>query len=321
MTRSTPLAIAACWLIGALLSQAAGPASPPLDDAEIDRRLALHHTENETVRLVMLPVTVSNRRGRAVRGLSKADFSLTEETIPQEIRYFSSQATEPISIAFLLDLSGSMRQLGKLDEAKESIRTFVDNLRPGDRFGLIGFADEQVTWITDFTEDREDFLRRLDVQRAYGPTALFDAVGATPGLVDRTIQGRKAIVLITDGVDNASSMNLYKAMKLARQVDVPIYTVGFTHLPAKLQRSGETVRNLRIMKLFARETGGRVYAVRDPDDLKEAVIEIEEELRHQYLIGYHPSDNPWDGSFRRVKLDVKKNRLNVRTRRGYYAEP
>lgn len=319
MRRYFPLIVA----LSMLWAPPSGAASPPveLDDAEIERRLALHHTESETVRLVMLPATVSNRRGRSVRGLDPEDFELTEEAVPQEIRYFSSQATEPISIAFLLDLSGSMRQLGKLLEAKEAIRTFVENLREGDRFGLIGFADEQVTWITDFTEDREQFLRRLNVQRAFGQTALYDAVAATPDLVDRKIRGRKAIVLITDGVDNASTMNLYSAMKLARSVDVPIYTVGFTHLPEKLLRSGETARNLRIMRLFARETGGQVHAVRDPDDLKEAVIAIEQELRHQYLIGYHPRENPWDGSFRRVRLDVKKSGLSVRTRRGYYARP
>ena len=119
-----------------------------------------------------------------------------------EIRYFRTENQEPVSIAFLLDLTGSMRHVGKLDEAKAAIQVFVDALHPEDRFGLVGFADEQVSWITDFTNERDNFLLRLSVQEGYGQTALFDALGATPRLVDERIGGRRAIVLITDGDDN-----------------------------------------------------------------------------------------------------------------------
>ncbi len=304
-----------------------GPQAPPsegkeIDDAALERLLALHHTEEEDVRLVMVPATVVDRKGRTVRGLDEKDFRLSENDVPQQIRYFSTEAREPISVAFLLDLSGSMAQLNKLLEAKEAIRFFVDALRPGDRFGLIGFADDQVTWITDFTSDKEKFLRRLNVQRAWGPTALYDAVAATPRLVDGDVVGRKAIVLITDGVDNASSINMYEAIQTARSVNVPIYTIGFTHLPERLLRSGETVRNLKVLKLFAEETGGAVFAVRDPDELKDAVADVETELRLQYLIGYYPTDRAWDGRFRRIELETPdRGNLQVRVRRGYYANP
>lgn len=292
-----------------------------MDDATLERLLELHHTEQEEVRLVLLPSVVTNSRGRVVQGLQVDDFRVFEDHVPQEIRYFNTETTQPISIAFLLDVSGSMRQVDKLAEAKEAIRVFVDALQPQDQFALICFADDQVAWITEFTSDRERFLKRLSVQTAYGQTALFDAVAATPGLVDAEIGGRKAIVLITDGNDNASRLNTFKAVQLARRVSVPIYTVGFASLVDGILPKGSTEKSLLVLDRFSSETGGTLFQVHDPDDLKEAVLQIQKELRLQYVIGYYPSRNLWDGTFRRVKVESDKKRLNIRTRSGYYANP
>jgi Ca-activated chloride channel family protein len=290
-----------------------------LTEDELSRLMSLHYAEEEHVRMVVLPVSVTNKRGRVVRDLSKDDFRLFEDRIPQEIRYFSADRTDAIHVAFLLDLSGSMEHSGKLEAAKDAIRYFVETLRPGDRAALIGFADDQVSWITEFTDDRERFLERLAVQEGFGQTALNDAVAATPRLVDESIDGRKAIVLFTDGVDTASRMSDWDALKLARQVSVPIYTVGFTAVPEALRREGTTQLNLRLMSTFARETGGLLYAVHDPDELKEATAAIIEELRFQYLIGYYPTPREWDGRFRRIELDTGRDPWTVRTRNGYYA--
>jgi Ca-activated chloride channel family protein len=320
-----------CLLLLASATLAAGdpgqapsePAAEPssVDDETLQRLLDLHVTEQAEVRLVLLPAVVTNRKGRLVRGLTAGDFTLLEDYVPQEIRYFSTEATEPIAIVFLLDISGSMRQVGKLDEAKQAIRIFIDGLAPGDLFGLICFADDQVAWITELTADRERFLARLDVQRAYGQTALFDAVAATPRLVDEEFDGKRAIVLITDGDDNASRLNTFSASRLARSVDVPIYTIGFTSISGRMLPKGSRERSHRVLELFAAETGGRLFQVDDPADLKEAVITVQEELRFQYIIGYHPTRSDWDGSFRRVKLEPVRNGLKVRTRSGSYADP
>jgi Ca-activated chloride channel family protein len=291
------------------------------DEPTIDELLELHHSEQEKVRLVLLPTVVTNRRGKIITNLEPTDFRLYEDYVPQRIRYFSKEAKEPISIAFLLDISGSMRQVGKLDEAKQAIRIFVDALNPRDRFGLICFADDQVAWITEFTTDRRTFLRRLQVQEAYGQTALFDAVAATPRLVDEKLAGRKAIVLITDGDDNASRLNTFKAVQLARSVNVPIYTIGFASMAERFRLKGSSDPDLVVLRRFAAETGGTLFPVRDPDDLKEAVLQIQRELRFQYVIGYHPTRKTWDGSFRRIKLDSTRAHLRVRTRSGYYALP
>jgi Ca-activated chloride channel family protein len=214
-----------------------------------------------------------------------------------------------------------MRMVGKLDEAKEAIRVMVGSLDSGDRFGLIGFADDQVTWITDFTTDRERFLLRLEVQEAYGQTALFDAIAASPRLVDESIKGRKAIVLITDGIDNASELSVFDAIRLARSVNVPIYTIGFSSLVKKLLPKGSREGTHRLLQRFSAETGGVMFTVHDPDELKEAILSVQQDLRFQYLIGYSPTRQRWDGDFRRIKLETVRDGLLVRTRTGYYANP
>ena len=290
-----------------------------VDDAAIERLRQLHYTESEQVRLVLLPTSVTDRKGRVVRGLERRDFRVYEDQQPQEIRFFSSEARDPISIAFMLDVSGSMRQVDKLLHAKEAIRYFVEELRPEDRFALICFADDQVAWVTDFTNDRGRFLKRLEVQYAYGQTALNDAVAAAPGLVDEKIRGRKAIVLITDGVDNFSRMTPDAALDLARQVSVPIYTVGFLSVAPRMLPKGTTEANLESMTRIAEGTGGKVFPVSDPVELKEAITYIEDELRFQYVIGYYPSRKEVDGEFRAIKLEASRKRWNVRTRSGYYA--
>jgi len=289
-----------------------------VDDATIERLRRLHHVENHEVRMVLLPTSVTDRKGRAVVELTKNDFKLFEDRKPREIRYFSSELREPISIAFVLDVSGSMRQLEKIEHAKEAIRFFVDQLRPGDRFALICFADEQVAWVTEFTEDRERFLRRLLVQVGYGQTALNDAIAAAPGLVDAQAKGRRAIVLITDGVDNASHLSIEQAVEVARRVSVPVYTIGFLSVSENLLPKSSRMTGLEVLRYVSAETGGDVFAVDDPEELKEAVRRVDVELRYQYLLGYYPGADKFDGTFHEIRVEADKRGFNVRTRSGFY---
>jgi len=329
------------WFLFAFLGTAPGRAEQPvagvstvsapaqaaagerkLDDATIERLLRIQDEQEVAVRLVLLPASVEDKKGRIVTGLKADDFELRDERVPQRIQYFSVESSEPVAIAFLLDVSGSMRLSGKLEAAKEAIRFFVDQLKPKDRFALICFADEQVTWITEFTSDRQRFLDRLMVQEGYGQTALNDAVAATPKLVDESTVGRKAIVLITDGVDNASKLTIEQAVVTARRVEVPIYTIGFSTLPWENRREGDDLGlNMAVLQLFADETGGDGFPVQDPDELKEAVDRISTNLRYQYLIGYSPDQVTWDGRFRAIDLQARNGRYLVRTRKGYYANP
>ena len=297
------------------------PQHPVPTEEELDRIAELNLTETQNVRLVQVPAVVTNRRGRPVIGLDASDFLLTEDHVPQTIRYLGTEDDQPVSIAFLLDVSGSMRQVGRLEEAKQAIRSFVQRLRGEDRVGLVCFADEQVAWVTDFTTDHTEFLRRLDVQRGYGQTALYDALAAAPSLVEAQEKGRAGIVLFTDGMDTSSTMNSFDALQVARTVNVPIYAVGFADFASLLLPKGSIPKEHRTVRMFAEETGGRLFLVHDPDDLKEAVLSIGSELRYRYVISYKPSRQVWDGTFRRIRLETVDDGLSVRARSGYYAMP
>ena len=208
----------------------------------------------------------------------------------------------------------------RLGEAKRAIRFLVDALGDEDRVGLIGFADGRVDWISGFDDGRSVFLERLDSLRPVGRTALYDALAASPHLVDERIRGRKAIVLITDGVDNASEIPELKATWMARQVAVPIYTLGFIPMRENLL-SLRAREALRVLRRFSDETGGALLPVHAAEDMTRASKTIQEELRFQYVIGFYPSDQPGDGRFRVLRLATERRRLLVRTRRGYYATP
>jgi VWFA-related protein len=275
----------------------------------------------EKVRLVLVPATVTDRKGRPVRGLEREDFRIYEEGRPQEIRYFSAESQDPVAIAFLLDVSGSMRQLDKLEHAKEAIGHFLSQLRPDDILALVCFADEQVSMVTEFTSDRDRFRERLAVQHGYGRTALHDAVAAAPGLVDEAIKGRKAIVLITDGVDNASRLSAAQAAEIAGRVSVPIYAIAFLSSSEASLVEGATTTDLDVLRIVSEATGGRLFVVHGPDELKEAAAFVDSELRFQYVLGYYPAGRRAHGEFRTIQLEVSRRRLHVRTRAGYVATP
>ena len=116
-------------------------------------------------------------------------------------------------------------------------------------------------------------------------------------------------------------MNTFKAVRLARSVEVPIYVISFSSMSRKILPRGSSPPDIQVLRRFARETGGSIWSVSAPADLKEAVIRIQEELRFQYVIGYHPSRQNWDGSFRRLKLETTRGGLVVKARSGYYANP
>ena len=277
----------------------------------------LRYAQVEKVQLVMIPAGVTDKKGRPVAGLTAKDFHLTVDGEPKTIEFFATESNAPVALAFLLDLSGSMRQPGKLDAAKQAIRSVVDSLDPDDQFGLIGFADKQVTWITDFTTDAVMFKKRLDVQAGYGQTALYDALSASPKLVDQQLQTRKAIILFTDGLDNVSDTPALQAVQLARQVSVPIYAVQFVPVAPELL-SEESREALLLLARFCRETGGHMITIEKPADLTAAMTSIQNDLRLQYVLGFQQDSDKGPDKFRRIRLATNRSSHMVRCRSGYY---
>jgi Ca-activated chloride channel family protein len=268
---------------------------------------------------VIVPAVVTDKKGRPIQGLTEKDFQLTENNVPQKIDYFHVDSGDKVSIAFLLDVSSSMRLMDKIGEAREAILYFLNRLGPGDRASLMIFADGEIQQLAPFGTDPQAIIRRLDAIKAYGQTALHDAIAAAPTQVDKQEGGRKAIVLITDGVDNASKLSLYEAMSAARRVDVPIYSIGFA---GSVETSAENAQgtNAEVLKLISDETGGTFFWINDPDELKEAIHSVEEDLRSQYVLGYTPPQR-CDGVFHRIELKASRNRYKIRTRKGYVAGP
>jgi Ca-activated chloride channel family protein len=209
---------------------------------------------------------------------------------------------------------------GRLDQAKVAIRQVADSLEDSDRVGLIRFADESVEWVSTFDDSRAAFYQRLASLQAGGETALYDAMAAAATLVDDERPGRKAIVLVTDGADNASSIPQLEATWMARRVSLPIYTLGFVPvhkklLPFRLRES------LRVLGRFSEETGGTLVPIHEPRDLERAAKLVSQELKYQYVIGFYVHGTPRDGSYRNVSLATRRDGLSVRTRRGYYDNP
>jgi len=293
---------------------------PPPNKEELEQLLKSGFATTVRVDRVLVPVVVTDKKGRPVQGLTQRDFQILEDRVPQKIDFFNTNEGNGVSIAFVLDVSGSMRLLDKIGEAREAVRFFIEGLHKGDQAALLTFADGEVDTIAPFGTSPAAILAALNFVKAYGQTALNDAIAAAPGIVGQERVGRKAIVLITDGIDNASKLSLFEAMSAARRMDVPIYAIGFSSSSAETGASEEPPEagtNAEVLKLIANETGGNFFWIDDPDDMKEAIRSVEEDLRTQYVIGYTPPRTRCDGSFRKIELKVGKDHYRIRTRKGY----
>jgi VWFA-related protein len=295
--------------------------APPTPE-ELDKLLKSGFATQVKVDRILVPAIVTDSRGKPIVGLTRDDFRVKDNTVPQQIDFFDVSKTEPVSLAFLLDVSGSMRLLDKIGESREAIRFFLDGLEPADKAALLTFADDEVQTIAPMGTRPEVLLAGLQAVKAYGQTALNDAIAAAPGVIAGDYPGRKAVILITDGIDNASHLSLLEATSVARRSSVPIYTIGFSTSSVRDGKSDpETGTNADVLRRISAETGGVFYWIDDPDELKEAVVAIEEELRSQYVIGYTPPVTGCDGAYRTIDLQVAKDRYRVRARKGYVPGP
>lgn len=275
------------------------------------------YTETAGSEYVLLPVLVFDKKGRFVDGLQKKDFRVRVETTPVEVDTFERDDSAPVSIAFLVDTSGSMDIAHKLENAKKAIRSIVASRVRGDDFALFAFAEGEVRMVADFSSDSARLFRALDELEAGGQTALFDAVAATPRLL-KGKNAKRAIVLFTDGVDNASKLNPTQMAEILQQVSTPVYAIGMKNVMYDLltaeQRQELFVENLRML---AASSGGKMYLVGGEEDLRPLATKVNSEVRKQYILGFSPSGRG-ELKYRVVFVSVaKKGNWIVRTRRGY----
>ena len=275
-------------------------------------------TESAGAEYVMLPVLVTDKTGKFADGLRKEDFVLRVGETHVPVDTFDRDEAAPASFAFLVDTSGSMGVANKLENAKNAIRSIIRARKPGDDFALFAFSEGEVRLVEDFSSDPTRLLRSLYELEASGQTALFDAVAATPERMMRGRNNKRAILLFTDGVDNASQLTPEGMAELLQRVSVPVYPVGMTNSAfdrlSDRQRQELSVDNLQLL---AGSSGGKLHLVGGDADLRPLAAQISSEVRQQYLLGFAPSGKG-DVKYRIVFVSVTKpGSWVVRTRRGY----
>jgi len=296
-----------------LAAAAAAAQTPPVAPTPAD---APTYTESVGAEYVLLPVVVLDRKGRFVDGLQKKDFRVRVETTPVAVDTFERDDGAPVSMAFLVDTSGSMEIAGKLGNARRAIRSIIEARQPGDDFALFTFAEGEVRMVADFSNDSRKILRGLDELSAGGQTALFDAVAATPRLL-KGKNAKRAILLFTDGVDNASKLSPGQMAEILQQVSTPVYAIGMKNVMYDLldekQRQELFVENLQML---AASSGGKMFLVGE-EDLRPLAAKLNSEVRKQYILGFSPSGQG-ELKYRVMFVSVvKKGNWVVRTRRGY----
>jgi VWFA-related protein len=315
VTRGTA-ALVVCAL--ALLVALAVPA-PPQEPA------AQGPVIKSQVSLVNLFATVRDKNKRIMGDLKKEDFRISEDNQEQKVAFFSKEVSMPITLALLLDTSGSeQNMLGAIQDGAMSFLSRV--LRKGDEALVMSF-DLDVDLLSDFTDDRAQLDRAIRRARinAGGPmvtpgtiptrgaigTDFYDAVYLACGDKLSTEAGRKAIVVLTDAVDNGSKVRVEEAIEAAQRTDTVVHVL-LVYDPREGNNAG-------VAKKMADETGGRMIAVNSEKHLNEAFDQISQELRSQYTLGYYPSNSARDGKFRKLKVETTDHELKVLTRKGYYA--
>jgi VWFA-related protein len=278
------------------------------------------------VTAISIAVTVQTKKGRHITDLTKEDFSVYENNKKKDITYFSHDFEAPLSLTILLDVSGSMALQDKLLESKDALDYLIKHLLTDrDEVSLLIFADGDVEVASSFSKDKTEFLSVLERTEAYGQTALNDAVGVSPDFANRGNNEKRALLLITDGIENDSEYSPEQAIEVARRVDIPIYTIGYKipldeQFLKKYKRSkGLTTSGIvESLERFSEATGGEAFFVNKVLDLKNALRLINKELSHQYILGY-TSYRDADNEYRKIRVLTKKKSHRVRTREGYYS--
>ncbi|MBI3471988.1 MAG: VWA domain-containing protein, partial [Candidatus Solibacter usitatus] len=270
------------------------------------------------VRLVRILATVKNGAGQLVGDMTKQDFTVTDNDVPQQIAVFERQTEQPLRVALLLDNSASTAKDLKfeIESVNRFLRAFFAEGNPKDVVALYSFNWE-VRKLVHFTRNHSTLERHLQGIRGEAGTSLYDAILlASEELEGR--DGRKVIVVVTDGGDTTSSVDFHKALQAAQLADAVIYSLLVMPIT---NDAGRNIGGEHALETYAQRTGGRVFTPSVGAALDAALAGILKELRTQYLIGYYPKDvPPTKNRFHRLEVKVKRPDLRVSARNGYYGD-
>lgn len=268
--------------------------------------------------LVTLDVTVVDQSNKPVMDLKQDNFQVFEDKLPQKIEFFSKEQV-PVSLVFAIDTSGSMRS--KLDTVIKASVNLVKESRRDDEMAVVEFKD-QPELLTEFTGDTADVIDTLQSLVASRQTAMLDALYVGADYANKEGKNRrKAIILVTDGLDKDSYYKFNEVVEHLREVDVQIYLIGFISDldgDSGLFRKSDKDKAENLLKKLADETGGKAFFPRELSETHTIAQQISTDLRTQYSIGYYPSNTKKDGAFHpiRVAVSAGDRRISARARNG-----
>jgi VWFA-related protein len=286
------------------------------------RAFAQDYTEQVSVSYVMVPFTVLGPKGVPITDLKAKEVALMVDGAKVSTDLFERNMSAPVSWTILLDGSGSMGLAGKMEAAKAAINALTARRRTGDDFALYVFDSQgHANEMVPFTENPAAITRALDVVKPWGKTAFFDALAEMP---ERSELGRnptRAIILLSDGIDNASRMTRATIEKRMEGVAIPIYAFGLREPGEQRAKRGakpvsEEMADIDVLEELAGATGGKLFVGNQPAQLARAMDGIESILRAQYLIGFAPTGKG-AVKYRRISLELAGRVRSVRVRAGY----
>jgi VWFA-related protein len=267
------------------------------------------------VALVVLQATVTDRRGSVVTDLGAQDFEVFENGVLQHIQLFKNEDI-PVAVGLIIDHSTSMWP--KIAEVIAAARTFVRSSNREDQNFVVNFNEIALLGLPTavrFTDSTDELEHAIGNKAARGMTALYDAIALGLAQIRTAGREKKVLIVVSDGGDNASRQNLEQIMKLAGQSSAVIYTVG-------LFAEEDPDRNPGVLKRLAQATGGEAFLPHELSEVPAICERIARDIRHQYTIGYVPSDPAHGGSYRGIRVVAHakgQGKLSVRTRTGYIA--
>ncbi len=264
-------------------------------------------------RVVPVIATVTDSAGRLVPNLEKEDFTILDNTKPQEISFFLNEAT-PFTVVVMLDYSASMT--ANLELLKAAAEQFLLRLLPADK-GQVGAFSDKIQMSGTFTSDRDDLIGALDDLQYGNPTRLYDAINESLAAL-RPVEGRKVVLVFTDGDDTASRIGMGDVLDRAKEEEAMIYAIGLQ------SEYFNGVRQVRTrpdggLKRLAEETGGGYFELKKTDDLSPTFTRVAQELHSQYTLGFTPAS--LDGKEHKLALKMRDPKMNGRARKSYIAAP
>lgn len=268
--------------------------------------------------LVVVNLIVTDAKGQYARGLSAKDFTVLEDNSPQSINSFLAEEAS-FAAAILIDMSGSMDY--KFGLARGGAASFIDHIRDNDQVAVYGF-NNKVKLVQDFSDSR-DISEYIWDSKAEEDTRLYDCAAEAIAALEKRPEKRRAILLISDGWDTASSKASFDSViKKALGAGIVMYSIDLIDDNSRIG-SASWVQGLRRgqteMKEFALQTGGRYVYTPQGDKLEEAFTNIVDELRNQYTLTYYPTNQKRDGRWRKLNVGLSRQGLTTRTRKGYWA--